>query len=109
MISIDSKLPDENGESPANLNESENVYRKSKDVSYETDFYSIFWGMLNRDSKASMKSVLGSAGSLNETLIEKTTEIDGVSTELKTDVPEVEKLINAGKKKPYKCNIEKNC
>lgn len=106
MISIDSKLPftnpdeDGGGESPAFLNESdehENVYRKSKDVTYETDYSSIFWGMLSRDGKASMKSGISSSGNLNESLTETTTKIDGMSTELKTDVPEVEKLINAGK------------
>lgn len=103
MISIDSKLPFTNDdESPVYLNESsderENVYHKSKDVSYETDYSSVFWGMLSRDGKSSMKSEIGAGGNVenfNETLTETNTKIDGM--ELKADVPEVEKLINAGK------------
>lgn len=106
MVSYDSKLPfTSDDESPAYLNESsdehENVYHKTKDVSsYETDYNSIFWGMLNRDGKSSMKSRMAAGDNfenLNETLTETTTKIDGMSTELKTDVTEVEKLINAGK------------
>lgn len=114
MVSIDSELPftnDDESESPAYLNESsderENVYHYSKDVSYETSYKSIFWGMLNRDGKSSMKSGAGgNFKNLNETLTETNIQIDGVSTELKTDVPEVEKLINAGKYFFYKLSTK---
>lgn len=101
MVSMDPTLPytnDDEGESPAYLNGSSERGEQAKDVSYETDYNSIFWGMLNRDGKGAIRSVVaGDVQNLNETLTDGSTKLDGMNTALKTDVPEVEKLINAGR------------
>lgn len=121
MVSIDPTLPFTNDdefedESPAYLNESsdeqtsqsEYVYSTPHEVSYETDYNSIFWGLLSKEQKESVMSSNADEGAAaafddvdaakhaNETLTETNTKIDAMNTELKTDVPEVEKLINAG-------------
>lgn len=110
MVAIDPTLQfpidyEVESESPVYLNESNDEHKTSEYVYYTTPYNALLWGIFNKEaSEAKMNGVTATTAAIssdvdniNVTLVDTHTKNDAMNTELKTDVPEVEKLINAGK------------